>query len=383
MLCALRNQRCRLSVSCLVRNQIDSVKYCIRSPKTRVHQQERISTLGNQSPVQHVCRHYYNTRTAGVPLQQSVNKGLVFSCIAVGTTVLALQWYTKRNGLSWKAKECILRSDMYEAAGDVVNAKRKLIEAAALTEKEYGHQSLNMVYILDKVADFCHRHGYLELAEVNYKRLVQAMLKLGYPESNRGIVGASLSLADIYMENDNMELALAGYEWCLVHAQQRITASPDILPYDESYTSNFFPRTNGEQGSNKAKVDEEFLVICLERLGGCLYARGPTELKRACETLTKAVEYREEHIKGSKIGDPDHDNYVIRLSVLYNDLATVQHSLGNFQDSEDHVLKALKLLEGIQKTSSVEDVQLALHRNLEAIQSGVNSVAFDAGQENI
>eukprot|EP00123_Amoebidium_parasiticum_P013942 comp22237_c0_seq2/m.32800 comp22237_c0_seq2/g.32800 ORF comp22237_c0_seq2/g.32800 comp22237_c0_seq2/m.32800 type:complete len:294 (-) comp22237_c0_seq2:334-1215(-) len=118
------------------------------------------------------------------------------------------------------ARGSILRAEKAMKEGDVKEAERQLVAAAEDTERRFGQKSLNMLFVLEKLARFYHDIGRFGDAETNYKRGLQVLLSLGYPQTNVGVISTSLSLADVYMDRGDLEKASVGYEWCLERARE-------------------------------------------------------------------------------------------------------------------------------------------------------------------
>lgn len=87
---------------------------------------------------------------------------------------------------------------LHERKGEIQQAEQCLIKAAADTEHRFGQLSLNMLFMVEKLAQFQHEHGMFDKAVENYKRSIQLLLGLGYQDTNLGVISSSLSLADVY-----------------------------------------------------------------------------------------------------------------------------------------------------------------------------------------
>jgi hypothetical protein len=123
----------------------------------------------------------------------------------------------------------------------VKRAESHLLQAAADTEQRFGRKTLNMLYMVERLARCVHveterirkrlraseilfttptcpahfaywrprfyqEHDQHALAEQNYKRSVQLLLDLGYKESNLGVISSSLSLADVYEDLGRLDV---------------------------------------------------------------------------------------------------------------------------------------------------------------------------------
>jgi tetratricopeptide (TPR) repeat protein len=99
-----------------------------------------------------------------------------------------------------------VRSQLHERKGELKQAEQNLLKAAADTEHRFGQLSLNMLFMVERLARFYHEHGVLDKAAENYKRSIQLLLGLGYQETALGVISSSLSMADVYEDMGRLDV---------------------------------------------------------------------------------------------------------------------------------------------------------------------------------
>ncbi|KNC75690.1 hypothetical protein SARC_11790 [Sphaeroforma arctica JP610] len=290
-------------------------------------------------------RRRFHTGTASTESwgnRKDITQALLGCGVLLGVGYIAFSWYVKRSGLSWKSKECLVRANILEKEGDIQAAKRKLLEAFSLTVKDFGLVSLSTVLMADKVAQFCHKHGDLKMAKEYYVKLMQCMLQLGYKDSNKGVVGAALSVADISMENDDYETALVGYRWCLERAEVDGLSQSDIQR-SMPPTGLSIHFGSGNKAKPSDTIEDELHIICLERLGYCLYEMKASSWPEALGTLEKAKSLRLHQLESLATEGIRSGDYLIRMAVLLESLSTVKTSLEDIKGALEESTRAAEL----------------------------------------
>lgn len=174
-------------------------------------------------------------------------------------------------------------------------------------------------YIFDALANLAMSRGQFEKAEGLFKETMKGLLQKGYAKTDNAIVDISLKLAMIYVMMQRYADAEQGYQFCLQTQRDKVES---LKAKDD-------------------KVDED--TAALLGLTTDSYARFllmQAKTSEALEQLNIAIQIAEQ------VFDKHHS----QVAVLYNDKATVQAMLGNFQDAKDSVMTAIYIAKKIDSS---------------------------------
>ncbi|XP_075760474.1 tetratricopeptide repeat protein 19, mitochondrial isoform X1 [Pelodiscus sinensis] len=207
-----------------------------------------------------------------------------------------------------KAKLSIMKGELEEA-------ERILHQAARLS-----HQSDNkraIIYTYDLMANLAFLKGQLDSAEKLFKATMSFLLAGDMKQDDNAIIEMSLKLASIYAAQNQHQLALAGYEFCIQTLDEKMAKykdlSEDVLSAEERANTNLL------------------LGLSLDSFGRYLLAN--KQLPRAQRMYERALQISLE-VQGEM-----HPQTVVLLS----DLATVLDAQGRYEDAYTHGKRALDL----------------------------------------
>nr|XP_033777788.1 tetratricopeptide repeat protein 19, mitochondrial [Geotrypetes seraphini] len=199
--------------------------------------------------------------------------------------------------------------------GELQDAEHILHEALWLAQQ--SHNSEAITYTYDLMANLAFVKGELSNAETLYKAVMSNLLVTGTPQEDNGIIEISLKLAMIFAAQSQHQLAIAGYQFCILTLEEKIKKEKD------------FPE---DILTDEEKTNTRLLLgMSLDSYGRYLLAN--KQLSRAQIMYEKALEIcREEQ------GEM-HPQTII----LMNDLATVMDAQGAYDNAYNHAKKALEL----------------------------------------
>ncbi|XP_048374617.1 tetratricopeptide repeat protein 19, mitochondrial isoform X1 [Sphaerodactylus townsendi] len=208
-----------------------------------------------------------------------------------------------------KAKLCIMKGELEEA-------ERLLHEAARLS-----HQSDNkngIIYTYDTMANLAFLRGQLDHAEKLFKAAMSLLLAGNMKQDDNAIIEMSLKLASIYAAQDQVQLALAGYQFCILTLEEKIAKqkglATDALPAEEE------------------QIDTHLLLgLSLDSYARYLLAH---KQAAAAERLYERALQISTEVQGET-----HPQTI----VLMNDLATAIDAQGRYDDAYARVKRASDL----------------------------------------
>ncbi|XP_030041824.1 tetratricopeptide repeat protein 19, mitochondrial [Microcaecilia unicolor] len=199
--------------------------------------------------------------------------------------------------------------------GELQDAERNLHQALWLAQQSDNSKAITYTY--DLMANLAFVNGELSNAETLYKAVMSNLLATDTPQDDNGIIEISLKLAMIYAAQSQHQLAIAGYQFCVLTLEEKIKKEKD------------FPE---EVLTAEEKTDTRLLLgMSLDSYGRYLLAN--KQLSQAQIMYEKALEIcREEQ-------GETHPQTVI----LMNDLATVMDAQGAYDNAYNLAKKALEL----------------------------------------
>ncbi|XP_048374620.1 tetratricopeptide repeat protein 19, mitochondrial isoform X3 [Sphaerodactylus townsendi] len=200
--------------------------------------------------------------------------------------------------------------------GELEEAERLLHEAARLS-----HQSDNkngIIYTYDTMANLAFLRGQLDHAEKLFKAAMSLLLAGNMKQDDNAIIEMSLKLASIYAAQDQVQLALAGYQFCILTLEEKIAKqkglATDALPAEEE------------------QIDTHLLLgLSLDSYARYLLAH---KQAAAAERLYERALQISTEVQGET-----HPQTI----VLMNDLATAIDAQGRYDDAYARVKRASDL----------------------------------------
>ncbi|XP_054857983.1 tetratricopeptide repeat protein 19, mitochondrial [Eublepharis macularius] len=122
-----------------------------------------------------------------------------------------------------KAKLCIMKGELEEA-------EHLLHEAAQLSHQSDNKQAI--IYTYDTMANLAFLRGQLDHAEKLFKAVMSYLLAGKMEQDDNAIIEISLKLASIYAAQKRQELALAGYEFCILTLEEKFAKQKDVAADD-------------------------------------------------------------------------------------------------------------------------------------------------------
>ncbi|KAG8450382.1 hypothetical protein GDO86_002873 [Hymenochirus boettgeri] len=224
-----------------------------------------------------------------------------------------------------KAKLNIMKGEMEEA-------EEILHEALHLAHKSESKRAI--IYTYDLMANLALLRGKLDISEKLFKQTMVYMLDGGAQQDDDAFIEISLKLACIYGTQNKNELAVAGFQFCIMSLEEKLEKELPEVPL------------SAEEKSNTRLL----LGLCLDSYGRFLLNH--SEFSLAQNVYEKALKICREE-QGS-----EHPQTVI----LMNDLATVLEAKGNYDEAFSYVQQASELARKIEHPE-----QHVVHSNLAMI----------------
>ncbi|KAM4701863.1 tetratricopeptide repeat protein 19, mitochondrial [Discoglossus pictus] len=207
-----------------------------------------------------------------------------------------------------KAKLNIMKGEMDEA-------ETLLHQALQMAQQSDSRRAVTYTY--DLMANLAFLRGQLDRAEKLFKATMISMLEGGANQDDNSFLEISLKLASIYAAQNQDELAVAGFQFCIMSLEEKIEKEKHLL--EEVLTA--------EDKSNTRLL----LGLCLDSYGRYLLAN--SQLSLAQNMYEKALKICKEE-QGEQ-----HPHTV----TLMNDLATVLDAQGRYDEAYTMVNQALEL----------------------------------------
>jgi tetratricopeptide (TPR) repeat protein len=116
-----------------------------------------------------------------------------------------------------------LRDGDYTAASEAYHRALKRLATSQFAETQPYIEARAVV--LDKLANMYLEQGLLTEAETTFKEAMKFMLRAGMDQESEAMVEMSLKLSKIYTNQNNHELADAGFSWCVATAEKLCSTS--------------------------------------------------------------------------------------------------------------------------------------------------------------
>ncbi|KAM8977043.1 tetratricopeptide repeat protein 19, mitochondrial [Pelodytes ibericus] len=199
--------------------------------------------------------------------------------------------------------------------GDLERAEEILHEAVPLAQESERNRAI--IYTYDLMANLAFIRGQLDQAERLFKTTMIYMLNEGVKQDDNSFIELSLKLACIYAEQNKNDLAVAGFQFCILTLNEKLKLNKDVKD------------TNLEKGE---RTNTRLLLgLCLDSYAR--YLKSKSKFPQAQKMYEKALEICKEE-QGEL-----HPQSV----TLMNDLATVLESQGRHDEAYEWVAKALEL----------------------------------------
>ncbi|XP_072287059.1 tetratricopeptide repeat protein 19, mitochondrial isoform X1 [Pyxicephalus adspersus] len=205
-----------------------------------------------------------------------------------------------------KAKLSIMKEEMDEA-------EEILHETLHLAQECKSKRAI--VYTYDLMANLALLRGQYDSAERLFKTTMVYMLDSGTKQDDNSFLEVSLKLASVYAAQNQKDLAVAGYQFCILSLDERTEKEKDAP--QEIMTA--------EEKSNTRLL----LGLCLDS-----YAR---YLVSQSQLLHAQVMYE----KALQICVEEQGDLHPQAITLLNDLATVMEAQGRYDEAHTYVSQAL------------------------------------------
>ncbi|XP_077336428.1 tetratricopeptide repeat protein 19, mitochondrial isoform X2 [Lithobates pipiens] len=176
-----------------------------------------------------------------------------------------------------------------------------------------------IIYTYDLMANVALLRGQYDNAEKLFKTTMVYMLESGIKQDDNSFLEISLKLASIYASQNKKDLAVAGYQFCILSLEEKTKMEKD-LPQDI---------LTAEEKTNTR------LLLGLSLDSYARYLVSQSQLLHAQVMLERAL-----HISKEEQGDL-HPQTI----TLLNDLATVMEAQGRYDEAYGFVSQALPLAE--------------------------------------
>lgn len=176
------------------------------------------------------------------------------------------------------------------------------------------HQAIRLAHQSNNTQAIIYTY---DMAEKLFKAAMSYLLGNGVEQDDNAVIEMSLKLASIYAEQNQHELAVHGFEFCIESLESKVekqkTAENEVLSEEERANTRLL------------------LGMCLDSYARYLLAKHQLE---AAENMYKKSLQISQEVQGES-----HPQTV----VLMNDLATVLDLLGRHNDAYEYVKHALEL----------------------------------------
>ncbi|XP_043923513.1 tetratricopeptide repeat protein 19, mitochondrial isoform X2 [Protopterus annectens] len=194
-----------------------------------------------------------------------------------------------------------------------------IFKSAQQDEEEAQSAEDRIVLLLKraKMANLAFLRGQLSNAEKLFKAAMSYLLGSGVEQDDNAVIEMSLKLASIYGEQNQHELAVHGFEFCIESLESKVEKQKTI---------------ENEVLSVEEKANTRLLLgMCLDSYARYLLDKQQLE---AAENMYKKSLQISQEVQGES-----HPQTV----VLMNDLATVLDLLGRHSDAYEYVKHAMEL----------------------------------------
>ncbi|XP_027515911.1 tetratricopeptide repeat protein 19, mitochondrial isoform X3 [Corapipo altera] len=184
-------------------------------------------------------------------------------------------------------------------------------------EEEEGEDAIILLLKKAKMGNVAFMQGQLDNAEKLYKASMSYLLAGDMKEDDNAILEMSLKLASIYAAQKQDKLAIAGYQFCILTLEEKITKQKDlpedVLPAEEKANTR--------------------LLLGMSLDSYARYLLSVNQLPAAQKMYEKALQI------ANDVQGETHPQTV----VLLNDLATVLDAQGHHDEAYSYVKRAAEL----------------------------------------
>ncbi|XP_029467129.1 tetratricopeptide repeat protein 19, mitochondrial [Rhinatrema bivittatum] len=250
-------------------------------------------------------------------------RGWAWSRSAIGGCLAAFSLFSKpveeEKGESSEAEDQIIfllkKAKLSIMKGELEGAEQILHQSLLLAQQSDNKKAITYTY--DLMANLAFVRGELINAEKLYKAVMSNLLASGTPQDDDGIIEMSLKLAMIYAAQNQHQLALAGYQFCILTLEEKMEKQKDL-------PENIL--TAAEKSNTRL-----LLGMSLDSYGRYLLAN--KQLSRAQSMYEKAL----------KICREEQGETHPQTLILMNDLAMVMDAQGAHDNAYIHAKRALEL----------------------------------------
>ncbi|XP_042647503.1 tetratricopeptide repeat protein 19, mitochondrial isoform X2 [Tyto alba] len=212
------------------------------------------------------------------------------------------------------------RAKLSVMKGELGEAEQVLHQALRLSQQSENRKAI--VYTYSMMANVAFMQGQLDDAEKLYKASMSYLLAEDTKEDDNAILEMSLKLASIYAAQKQHKLALAGYEFCILTLEEKISKQKDlpedVLPAEEKANTR--------------------LLLGMSLDSYARYLLNVNQLPVAQKMYEKALQI------SNDVQGETHPQTV----VLMNDLATVLDAQGHYDEAHSYVKRAAELAKETQ-----------------------------------
>eukprot|EP00079_Xenopus_tropicalis_P011886 XP_002938292.2 PREDICTED: tetratricopeptide repeat protein 19, mitochondrial isoform X1 [Xenopus tropicalis] len=221
--------------------------------------------------------------------------------------------------------------EVTEAEQDIIlllkKAKLSIMKGEMEEAEEILHQALNMahksgstraiIYTYDLMANLALLTGKLDTSEKLFKETLIFMLNDNIQQDDNAFIEISLKLASIYATQNKKELAVAGYQFCILSLEEKLEKQAGLL--------------EGSLAADEKSNTRLLLGLCLDSYGR--YLINNSSFSQAQNMYEKALRICTEE-QGT-----EHPQSVI----LMNDIAIALEALGKHDEAFAIVNQASEL----------------------------------------
>ncbi|XP_043923512.1 tetratricopeptide repeat protein 19, mitochondrial isoform X1 [Protopterus annectens] len=242
-------------------------------------------------------------------------RGLLGFCLAFSIFKSAQQDEEEAQSAEDRIVLLLKRAKLNIIRGELEDADHILHQAIRLAHQSNNTQAI--IYTYDMMANLAFLRGQLSNAEKLFKAAMSYLLGSGVEQDDNAVIEMSLKLASIYGEQNQHELAVHGFEFCIESLESKVEKQKTI---------------ENEVLSVEEKANTRLLLgMCLDSYARYLLDKQQLE---AAENMYKKSLQISQEVQGES-----HPQTV----VLMNDLATVLDLLGRHSDAYEYVKHAMEL----------------------------------------
>ncbi|XP_072834740.2 tetratricopeptide repeat protein 19, mitochondrial [Pogona vitticeps] len=199
--------------------------------------------------------------------------------------------------------------------GELDKAEQILHEAARLSHESDNRNAI--IYTYDLMANLAFIRGQMEQSEKLFKATMSYLLAGDTKEDDNAIIEISLKLTSIYAAQNQHDLALTGYQFCLMTLEEKVAKQKDV-------PADVLP---------EAEKDNTRLLLGMTLDSYARYLLANNQAAAAQKMYERALQIAVE-VQGET-----HPQTV----VLMNDLATALDSQGLYDEAHARVARASEL----------------------------------------